>query len=327
MKQHVVIWRMLLGVLALASASVYGGENDEGFNWLKVVIFAEHQTNYSGVSIYQYGDHVDTSSITHLVDMDGENEKIESLDEPKREIVRHHGQVWSHAGHDVVEVDSQQRMGKFPSLLPEQLSVMGENYQAKLMGIEKVAGYNAQVILFQPKDDLRYSHKIWVHTDSGLLLKAAVLAGKHKLVEQYSFAQLQIGGKIDRSWVKLRTPSDFKGEGVNNTQEAARVGFPVNSGWTADVLPDGYRKSMEIQRPMHGNHAPVTQIVFTDGLSAISVFIELDDGDEDDMESLSSRGAMSLYHKVVGKHLFTVVGEVPPHTVMRVLDSIRYNGK
>jgi sigma-E factor negative regulatory protein RseB len=63
-------------------------------------------------------------------------------------------------------------------------------------------------------------------------------------------------------------------------------------------------------------------------LSAVSVFIELADADEDDdVEGMTSRGAVNLYHKVVDKHLFTVVGEVPPRTVMQVLDSIRFNGK
>lgn len=83
---------------------------------------------------------------------------------------------------------------------------------------------------------------------------------------------------------------------------------------------------MEIQRPMRGRHAPVTQLVFSDGLSAISVFIEPDDGDEDDANGLSSRGAMNLYHKLANDHLITVVGEVPARTVMQVADSLRYNG-
>lgn len=327
MRPYVAICRMLLGVSLLFAANAQGVESRDEFDWLKVVIFAEHQTDYSGVFVYQYDNHVESSRITHVIDGDGAYERLESLDGPKREIVRHHGQVWSHVGHESVQLDSQQGMGKFPSLLPEQLSALSANYQAKLLGTERVAGYNAQVILFHPKDNLRYTHKIWVHTDSGLLLKVAVLGGKDKLVEQYAFTQLQIGGKIDRSWVKQGASTGFHGSGFHKRHEADRMGVPVNSGWVADAMPVGFRKTMEILRPMHGNHAPVTQIVFSDGLSAISVFIELEDGDEDDVEGLSSRGAMSLYHKVVGKHLFTVVGEVPPHTVMRVLDSIRHNGK
>src|SRR5574340_152388 len=102
----------------------------------------------------------------------------------------------------MVQVGSQQRRNRFPSLLPDQLSALSANYQVKEVGTERVAGYNTQAILFQPKDSSRYAHKIWVHTDSGLLLKAAVLGDKNQLVEQYAFTQLQIGGNVDRSWLK-----------------------------------------------------------------------------------------------------------------------------
>src|SRR3989338_5886107 len=251
---------------------------------------------------------------------------MKSLDGPKRDMVRHHGQVWSYIDHEMVQVDSHQGRSRLPSLLPEQLSELSSNYLIKEAGMERVAGYNTQVILFQPKDNLRYAHKIWVHTDSGLLLKAAVLGDKKQVIEQYTFTQLQIGGNIDRSWVGAK---DFAGYGAELPvpPETATGGTAINSGWVVDALPAGFKKTREIQRPMRGKHAPVIQIVFSDGLSAISIFIEPDDGDEDDADGLSSRGAVNLYHKVLDKHLITVVGEAPPRTVMQALDSVRYNGK
>jgi sigma-E factor negative regulatory protein RseB len=312
---------LVLGGLLLASVgNVYAEERSASLDWLETVAFAGHQTDYSGVFVYQYDNRVETSKIIHVTEANGEYEKLESLDGPQRQILRHDGQVWDYSDHKAVQVETQQVRSKFPSLLPEQLSALSENYQAKLLGVERVAGYNTQVILFQPKDNLRYTHKIWVHTDSGLLLKAAVLGDKNKLVEQYAFTQLQIGGEIDRSWVQLH-------QNVAGSPSKAKEITPANSGWTVDMLPSGYKKNMEISRSMHGKHAPVTQMVFSDGLSAISVFVEPNDEDEDDVDGLSSRGAMNLYHKVVDKNLITVVGEVPPRTVMQVLDSVRYNGK
>lgn len=312
---------LVFGGLLLASVgNVYAEERSACLDWLETVAFAGHQTDYSGVFVYQYDNRVETSKIIHVTEANGEYEKLESLDGPQRQILRHDGQVWDYSDHKAVQVDSQQVRSKFPSLLPEQLSALSENYQAKLLGIERVAGYSAQVILFQPKDNLRYTHKIWVHTDSGLLLKAAVLGDKNKLVEQYAFTQLQIGGQIDRSWVQLH-------QNVAGSPSKAKEITPANSGWTVDMLPSGYKKNMEILRSMRGKHAPVTQMVYSDGLSAISIFIEPNDEDEDDVDGLSSRGAMNLYHKVVDKNLITVVGEVPPRTVMQVLDSVRYNGK
>jgi len=317
------------GLLLAATTSVYAEAQQVSLDWLKIVAFAAHQTDYSGVFVYQYDDLVETSRITHVVEADGEYEKLESLDGPKREIIRHHGQVWCYINHKMVQVDSHQVRSMFPALLPEQLTALGENYQAKQVGVERVAGYNAQVILFKPKDNLRYVHQIWAHTDSGLLLKAAVLGDRNQMIEQYAFTQLQIGGDIERSWIGGKDSaiggkdSARRGAESPRSPEPAKGGTPVNSDWVADALPPGFRKTMEIERSMHAKHAPVTQIVYSDGLSAISIFIEPDDGDEDDTDGLVSRGAVNMYHKVVGKHLFTVVGEVPPHTVIQVLDSIR----
>jgi len=146
------------------------------------------------------------------------------------------------------------------------------------------------------------------------------------VVEQYAFPQLQINGSIDRSWVKkssFHARENEHGALRHDAVEAHTRGKYVSSGWVADALPAGFKKIMEVQRIMHGNHAPVTQIVFSDGLSAISIFIEPDDGDEDDVEGVSNRGGVNMYHKVTRGHLITVVGEVPPKTVMQVFHSVR----
>ena len=317
---------VLYGLLLAATVNAYAEERQISLDWLKVVAFAAHQTDYSGVFVYQYGNHVETSRITHVVETDGEYEKMESLDGPKREIIRHHGQVWCYINHKMVQVDSQQVRSRFPALLPEQISTLSANYHAKEAGMERVAGYNAQVFLFKPNDNLRYIHKMWAHADSGLLLKAAVLDAKNEMIEQYAFTQLQIGGNIDRSWIDAKRLPQRDTE-LHLPPAPAKGGAPVSSGWVVGALPPGFKKTMEIQRSMHSKHAPVTQMVFSDGLSAISIFIEPDDGDDDDVEGLSSRGAVNLYHKVLEKHLITVVGEVPPRTVMQVLDSVRYSGK
>lgn len=315
--------------LLLATANTYAGEQQASLDWLKVVAFAGHQTDYSGIFVYQYDNRVETSRITHVVEQDGEYEKLESLDGPKREIVRHHGQVWCYINHKMVQMDSQpqQMRSRFTDLPTEQLSVLSANYQAKEIGVERVAGYNTQVILFQPNDNLRYVHKIWVHTDSGLLLKAAVLGEKNQVVEQYAFTQLQLGGSIDRSWIAQNAAASKQGAGQNMPPEVNKGAAYKNSDWVVDLLPPGFKKTMEVERQMRGKHRPVTQLVFSDGLSAISIFIEQNDQDEDDVEGLSSRGAVNLYHKVVGDHLITVVGEVPPRTLMQVFHSVRYNGK
>jgi sigma-E factor negative regulatory protein RseB len=311
-------------LLLAVAANSHAEELPANLDWLEVVAVARHQTDYSGVFVYQYDNRVETTSIVHVNQPDGEYEKLESLDGPQREIISHDGRIWGFVNQKLVQLGNNYGHGSFPSLLPEQLAALKANYKAKLLGMARVAGYNTQVILFKPIDNLRYAHEIWVHTDSGLLLKAAVLGDNNKIEEQYAFTQLQIGGKIDRSWIKECDEAAAK----EKDEPPANADIkPINSGWVADMLPSGFKKTLEIERQMHGRHAPVTQMVFSDGLSSISIFIEPNDRDEDDEDGLSSRGAVNLYHKVMDKELITVVGEVPPRTVIQVLDSVRYNGK
>ncbi len=319
--------RLCLTVLGLLLAgSVYAEGEKSSYDWLKIISTAADQTDYSGVFVYQYNNQVETSRILHVFGPDGEYEKIENLDGPKREIIRHQGQAWCITDQKVVQLNSRLARGGLLSILPEQLSSLSVNYQVKEAGVERVAGYTSQVILLNPKDNLRYAHKIWVYPASGLPLKTAVLNDKNQLVEQYAFTQLKMGNEVDRTWIlSLNTL------GLNNANtkslDIEKLNKFVNSGWVVDVMPRGFTKIMEVQRAMHNRHMPVTQMVFSDGLAAFSVFIELLESNQDEVDGLSSRGAVNLYHKKIGNHRYTVVGEVPPRTVMQVLNSIRYNGR
>ncbi len=313
--------RVSLGLCCLLlAANVCAADGGSGQDWLKTANIADHKTNYSGVFVFQYGNHVETSSIAHVVEPDGEYEKLESLDGPKREVIRHHGQAWCYWNNKVFPVGNLYGDRRFPLLLPDPLASLRQNYQVKELGMDRVAGYNTRVVLYQSRDNLRYSYKIWVDVISGLLLKSAVLNEKNQIAEQYAFTELKLGNDADHSWLADSTPDSTK-------QVEIPPAPAIKSGWVVDGLPRGFIKAMEILRPMHGKHSPVIQLVFSDGLSAISVFIETADADEDDNEALTSRGAVNLYRKVVDNHLYNVVGEVPPKAVMQVLDSIRFNGK
>lgn len=293
--------------------------------WLETMAFAAHQTDYSGTFVYQYGNHVETSRITHVVDANGEHGRLESLDGAQRVVIRNNDQVWCYLGNNKVKVE-QRMVREFPALLPDQLSLLNENYQIKQAGEDRVAGFHAHAITFQPKDNLRYAHKMWADSDSGLLLKAEVIGERGEIVEQYAFTQLQIGDNIDRSWIPQAKPGI--GTIAQQLGVTRKPDVPVKaSGWQVDALPPGFKKITEIRRPMRNRAAPAIQMVFSDGLAGISVFVETMDNDEDDHPGLTSQGAIQVYTNVVNNHLVTVVGEVPPQTLIQIADSVRYAGE
>jgi sigma-E factor negative regulatory protein RseB len=318
----------------------------DALNWLQTMAFAAHQTDYSGTFVYQYGDHVETSRITHIVDRDGEHGRLESLDGPKREIIRHNDQVWCDLGDGKVKMELRQSGREFPALLPEQISLLNENYLIKPAEEVRLADFHAHAMVFIPKDKLRYMHKMWADSVSGLLLKSEVLGERGAVIEQYSFTQLSIGGDIDRKWITANyaatnshahdardshKPHDADDSPHNGDPHLAHnlpklAASPISSGWRVDALPSGFKKIAEVRRQLRGRDAPVIQMVFSDGLAGISVFIEQSDSDEDDHAGLSSQGVIQIYSKLVNDQLITVVGEVPPRTVMQVADSVRNGG-
>ena len=69
---------------------------------------------------------------------------------------------------------------------------------------------------------------------------------------------------------------------------------------------------------------PIEHLVYSDGLAAISVFIEpRDEKKKAKMKGATGMGAVHAFRAVVDDHQVTVVGEVPAATVALVGNSIR----
>lgn len=301
-------------------------------DWLTTIAFAAHQTDYSGTFVYQdgVGGHVEVSRITHISDANGEHERLEGLNGSRREIVSSNNQVWLYLGDRKVKIQKRHGERAFPALLPQQISILKENYQINEVAEDRVAGYHVHAVVFKPKDNMRYTHKMWSHTESGLLLKAVVMDDKGRIIEQYAFTELVLGKGVDRSWIEPKKATKTVGmagrfsepEVNEKSLEDSKV-----SDWQVDALPSGFKKIHGMCRPMRDKPLPVTHLVYSDGLVGISVFIEDVAGRENLNSGLSSQGVMQVYSKISGDKLITVVGEVPPRTVIQTAESVRYAGQ
>ena len=74
-----------------------------------------------------------------------------------------------------------------------------------------------------------------------------------------------------------------------------------------------------------GESKPVGQVVYSDGLAAVSVFIEpLAGRSEPPRTGLASLGAIHIYTRQVANHMVTVVGEAPAASVQRIGNAVEY---
>jgi len=299
----------------------------DSLNWLRKIAVAPHQFNYTGVFVYQSGNRIETSRISHMVDETGEHEKLEALDGSPREVIRHNDEVLCYfPDKNTVVVERRRSIKPFPSLLPRQLSELTENYRVKRGGMERVSGFDSQLITLEPKDAYRYTRVLWADAATGLLLKTHVRNEKSEVIEQFAFTQLAIGGEIDKSVFLPKYLTAKIPEAVPGAPEKRGPAGEETSGWEVARLPAGFKKIHELKRTMPGKKHPVRHLVYSDGLASVSVFIE-PRGSGAAEEGLMPQGAINVFSKTVGGFKVIVLGEVPPVTVTQIAGSVIYRGK
>jgi sigma-E factor negative regulatory protein RseB len=301
-------------------------QESEALAMLQKIADAARQLNYSGTFVYQHGDQVETSRIVHFADSSGEYEKLETLDGPRREIIRNKDEVTCYdLDAKIMRSDKRVARRSFPALLPDQLSALTEYYQIRMDEPERIAGFDSQALVLEPRDSMRYGHKFWAEANSGLLLKARMVNERHSVIEQFSFTQLAIGSGISRDMVKPSFSVRFPEWRVDRF--AHNPTSNVESGWAVKNFPAGFRKIVEMRRSKLGNSIPVTHMVFSDGLAAVSVFIEPMANRTRINEGLSHQGAINIYTRTIDEQVVTVLGEAPASTVMQIANSVSFRGK
>jgi sigma-E factor negative regulatory protein RseB len=314
----------VLGFCAfLAQSQVLAQAPADPLAWLGRISSAGQRLNYSGTFIYQSGKNFETSRIAHAADAaGGERERLEVLDGSPREVIRNNNEVRCVLPDEkMVIVDQPGGRRTFPSRLPVSFAGLAENYRIRKGEIGRVAGLDAQLIILEPKDDLRYGHQLWAELQSGLLLKARSVDEHGEIIEQFTFSDVKIGGEIDGDALRPRYTKDgdwriVRTHGVEVAKE--------NSGWALSSPLPGFSLTSIVRRPLGRDRGEALHFIFSDGLAAISVFIEPIAASDAARTSPGSSpsAAVNIYKRVVGGATLTVLGEVPLRTVQRLGDGI-----
>lgn len=327
--KFVVVCFGLARILAYAESDPLIEQRDAQA-WLKKIQLAAQKLDYSGTYVYQQANRMHASRITHVMDGKNEREKLEILDGKPREYIRNNEEVTCYLPElRTLQIEKRPAPDFFPAMLTVNSADLFDHYQIKKGEGGRVAGYDCQTIALYPKDNLRYGYRLWAEKNTGLLLRAQTVNERSEVVEQITFAQVTIGG-IDKGSVK---PSYLNTAGWRVESSPTTQGN--RSGWSVKATPPGFKKIHELkhtvsdvpQNTASGAAAQheVTQIVFSDGLAAISVFVE--PGSESRIEGSMQQGAMNIVGKRQGDFWLTIVGEVPAAAITQVANSIEFKPK
>jgi sigma-E factor negative regulatory protein RseB len=304
-------------ILLCALAPAAHAQSPESLAWLTKIQEATRNLSYTGTFVYQQGGRSETSRITRLASADVE--KLEVLDGLPRELVRNKDIVRCYLPESkVVKVERRTPPDRaFPALLPERVNALARHYDIALGEVRRIGGFDCQSVKLTPKDNLRYGYHLYADRSSGMLIGAVTVDAKGNQIEQFMFTQLAIGN-VTPDMVKSRQPT------AGWRIEDAEASPAKLNGWTLSAELPGFQKVVELKRRM-GESKPVSQMVYSDGLAAVSVFIEpLEARREPPRTGMASLGAIHIYTRAVANHMVTVVGEAPAVSVQRIADAVEY---
>lgn len=325
MRQTLALLKFVVATSFFFLGCSASAETSDAQSWLKKIQSAAQKLNYSGTFVYQQGSQMRTSRITHLLEGRNEIEKLEVLDGKPREYIRTNEEVICYVPEaKTLLVEKRVTNDVFPAILAANPADIGEFYNVRMDAVGRVAGRDCQAIVLEPKDNMRYGYRLWADKATGLLLRAQTLDDNRRVIEQIAFTQIAIGS-VDRARAR---PSygDTSGWRVEN----AVMSQASLSGWSVKSLPPGFRKIREVRRLVSdtaGQSAQreVSHMVFSDGLAAISVFIE--PGSQSRTEGSMQQGALNIVGKRHGDFWLTIVGEVPSAAIRQVANSIEFKSK
>lgn len=302
--------------------------------WLNKIHRAAQRENYVGTLIYQRGSVMHASRIQHYSDLvNNEYERLETLDGKPREVLRQNDIVHSLIPEaKLVVVEKQDAKDRFPALLATNKSDVLELYDMRKLPSERVAGMECEVFSLEPHDGSRYAVRLWAEKNSGLLMRAQTVGEGGKVLEQVAFSQIEIGVPSEKQKIlgAIKNAS-----GWNHYEITYQPTNVIDEGWSITVPVKGFHKIREVRRPLGEVRAPqeagkkgqvfeVLQIVYSDGLTGLSVFIEPVSDQRVRREGVASMGATQVVVRRVADYWITVVGEVPASTVKQFAAAVDY---
>lgn len=316
---------------AAAQPQVEPMPRKEAASWLAKIHRAALKQNYVGTLTYQRGTGMHSTRIQHYADLfNNEYERVEALDGKQREMLRQNDVV-RNLIYDVklVVTEKQEHKDSFPALLATTNGDVLEQYDMRHLPSERVAGMDCEVFQLDPKDGFRYAYRIWADHNSGLLMRAQTIGEDGKVLEQVAFSQVEVGVPSEKQKIiaALKNLS-----GWNQYEIVTQPTNLADQGWTIGTPIKGFQKIREVRRPL-GDIAPagkgsssfeVQQVVFSDGLAGLSLFIEPVSEKRTRREGFISQGATHVMVRRIADFWLTVVGEVPFATIKQFGAAVDY---
>ena len=316
---NISVWRRaaLVSVLLAASSSAVIAGSNEGKQWLQHMLENARSLNYKGVFVYVQGPNLEVMSIVHSGDGDKQRQHLVALNGAVREVtVAGEEVICSLPGQQIAFNTSKYKRSPIPISLPQDLDGLEQSYRFEEKGEDRVANRVTRIISIEPRDNLRFGYRLWLDRETGMVLRSALLDDQGKIREQFVFTEFEVVNQVAQDLLKPQFISARKlATKISGNMFSEVILQPV---WQAGELPSGFHTIVQQRSPDSTAGEAAEHIVFSDGLAAVSVFVEKIQDEEPLLEGPTSMDAMSAYGVVMDGYQVIAVGEVPQRTVEQI---------
>jgi sigma-E factor negative regulatory protein RseB len=311
-------WLLALFLLVAGTSSA-ARDRISPNEWLERMSAAVATIDYEGTVIRRQNGEAQALKVVHKV-VDGVvNEKVITQEGNGLEIIRIGNEV-----HCIlpdkksVLIEQWNDRSTLFSTLPSSEVSFGSEYDLSVVREERVAGRPAVLLAIRPHDSFRFGHRVWLDRETAFPLRTELVAGDGELIEQFKFADINLESGVSEQALKPSIDlANFTWYSDPGRVDAAEV----ETDWICDDLPSGFRVISTRHERLPGADAPVTHIVYGDGLATVSIFIAEDQNHE--IARRSNVGASSSFSIESGDYQITAVGQVPAETVQRIASAMR----
>lgn len=307
---------LLLGSCMMVPA-LAANSSPEASEWLNKLAQAEQKQSYQGSFVYERNGSFSSHDIWHRVQDGKVSERLLQLDGAAQEVVRVDGKVQCVSGALASDLAGVAPSNSAPRVL-DPLKLMSW-YDLSVAGKSRVADRDAVIVTLTPRDQHRYGFELHLDRRTGLPLRSLMLNDKGQLLERFQMTRLDTDD----------VPSDADLHASAACKPVERGSQPAGEsvvGWRSDWLPPGFELINSSVRRDSERGSTVSSLMYDDGLTRFSVFLEPISGDvgTDTRTQLGPTAAVSRHlNTPKGKVMVTVVGEVPLGTAERVALSMR----
>ena len=310
---------LLLVLIGISQVSM-AGDSALAREWLERMTTAMSQMSYQGTFVYVRDDVVETMRITHVTDETGVRERLYSVSGPHREVIRDRKGVRCVLEDTAAVVEDQVVASSyFPELPLSIIDGDSSGYRLETVGEARIAGHTARRVSISPEDRFRYGYDFWLEEQTGLLLKWVLFDARHRPLAKLVFTDFAIGSAINLSelesdaraedFVEMKT---FSPEETVVTQSSPR--------WQPTKLPPGFNLASYSHKS--GAEGVYEHMVYSDGLAAVSVYVEQNGVGAAVKPGISQLGTNNAFTRTEGDLQITVIGEVPAITVKSIANEI-----